>query len=135
MLFVVDNEVGKMTSESGIGEASWPDHPGEKPAKVDLKRWIDKWDSNLDSSGYAAPLRGQEPFDWKRLKERKPLPVPRGADAARTASIEAKNDDIRHDNTWKREEKHARALELKNRLSGKLTKAMRRAHRGPYPLG
>ena len=66
-LFVVDN----VSSEANtVADKDWPVFPDEKPGKVELKKWIDKWNDGLNAGGYAALLRGDEPFDVKELKER-----------------------------------------------------------------
>ena len=66
-LFVVDN----VSSEADtVADKDWPVFPDEKPGKVELKKWIDKWSDGLNAGGYAALLRGDEPFDVKELKVR-----------------------------------------------------------------
>ena len=48
---------------------TFPDFPGEEPSKRALQRWLDTWDDDLNSSGYAAIMRGELPFDVAKLKE------------------------------------------------------------------
>ena len=50
-LFVVDNV---STETDSVADKDWPVFPDEKPGKVELKKWIDKWNDGLNSGGYAA---------------------------------------------------------------------------------
>jgi hypothetical protein len=77
--FVVDAE-----PDNKDGKAAYPDFPGEKPSKVELVSWLDKWDDGLNSLGYAAPLRGDVPYDVKKL------------------TLETQNAAIDHDNKNKK---------------------------------
>ena len=56
--------------ETDNGKTVYPDFPGEKPGKLELTRWVDKWGDGLRSSGYASLLRGEEPYDLKKLASR-----------------------------------------------------------------
>ena len=107
------------------GKKDLPAFPGEKPAKSQLLDWCDLWEDSLKSNGFSAQLRGNEPFEIKKLQERPRMTVPADADAGRKAAIDSKNADIDHTNAINLEEKEARLLEIQSRLVGKLSKAMR----------
>ena len=57
-------------SETDNGKTVYPDFPGENPGKLELTRWVDKWGDGLRSSGYAPLIRGDEPYDIKKLASR-----------------------------------------------------------------
>ena len=88
------------------GKSSFPDFPGEKPSKLALERWCDTWYEDLSAIGYSAVLRGEDPFELKKLAPRPLLTVP--ANAAAAASVEAKNADITHSNDTNKKEYDAR---------------------------
>ena len=105
------------------GKSSFPDFPGEKPSKLALERWCDTWYEDLSAIGYSAVLRGEDPFELKKLAPRPLLTVP--ANAAAAASVEAKNADITHSNDTNKKEYDARLREIKNRVAQKLKRALR----------
>ena len=43
-LFVADNV---STEADFVADKDWPVFPDEKPGKVELKKWIDKWNNGL----------------------------------------------------------------------------------------
>jgi len=117
-LFAVDEPVS-----GSIGKTSFPDFPGEKPSKLALERWCDAWYEDLCGMGYSAVLRGEEPFELKKLAPRDLLPVP--AEPAAAASVAAKNSEIEHSNAVNEAERVARLREIKNRIAQKLKRALR----------
>ena len=58
------------SSENGDRTKSWPDYPGETPTKVQSKEWADQWEVDLKGQGYGSLLRGDEPFELKKLSAR-----------------------------------------------------------------
>ena len=112
-----------VTADSG--KAAWPPFPGEKPSKQKLISWLDSWEDDLNTGGFAALLRDEIPFDCQKLKPRPLIPVPLDADPVRAASYAEKNAQIQYENDLKRDELDARVLECKNRLAAKLKKALR----------
>ena len=122
-LFVAqDGVTGSTDLGSDVKKESFPDHPGERPSKVAHKRWADKWRASLSQIGYAAPLRGDTPFEVKKLQDRPPITDPGLAlnPAAPSASIASENARIAYDNSLKKIEREARMDEIKNRLASKL---------------
>lgn len=105
---------------------TFPEHPGERPSKVAHKRWATKWRASLSQMGYAAPLRGEEPYEVKKLQDRPRIPDPGLALAPPTpsASIASENAKIDHQNALNKLEREARMDEIKNRLASKLSQAM-----------
>ena len=129
-LFVAhDGVTGSTDLGSDVKKESFPDHPGERPSKVAHKRWADKWRASLSQIGYAAPLRGEEPFEVKKLQDRPAITDPGLAlnPAAPSASIASENARIAYDNSLKKIEREARMDEIKNRLASKLSQAMKLA--------
>ena len=120
-----------VTADSG--KAAWPPFPGEKPSKQKLISWLDSWEDDLNTGGFAALLRDEIPFDCQKLKPRPLIPVPLDADPVRAASYAEKNAQIQYENDLKRDELDARVLECKNRLAAKLKKAFRQT--APLLLG
>ena len=112
-----------VTADSG--KAAWPPFPGEKPSKQKLISWLDSWEDDLNTGGFAALLRDEIPFDCQKLKPRPLIPVPLDADPVRAASYAEKNAQIQYENDLKRDELDARVLECKTRLAAKLKKAFR----------
>ena len=102
----------------------FPEFPAEHPTKAQLDPWIDSWTEDLNTSGFGAFTRGEVPFEVSRLKVVRPLLVV-PADASAAAVIDAKNADIKAQNDSMKEEFDAKLVELKNRLAGKLSRAMR----------
>ena len=49
------------SAHGSSGKALLPEFPTEKPAKNELVKWLDTWKDELNTSGYAALLRGDEP--------------------------------------------------------------------------
>ena len=127
-LFVAHDGATGPASDLGsdVKKESFPDHPGERPSKVAHKRWALKWRASLSQIGYAAPLRGEEPFEVKKLQDRPPITDPglAATPAAPSASIAAENARIAYDNTLKKIERDARMDEIRNRLASKLSQAM-----------
>ena len=62
------------------------------------------------AQGYAAPLRGDTPYEIKKLMDRKRIPDPDG----KNASIAAENARIDHQNLQNETERSARLDEIKN---------------------
>ena len=104
----------------GVKADSFPDHPGERPSKAAHIKWVKKWRASLSAQGYAAPLRGDTPYEIKKLMDRKRIPDPDG----KNASIAAENARIDHQNLQNEIERSARLDEIKNRLASKLATAM-----------
>ena len=124
-IFAVGDESAsdKMASLSVGG--SFPDFPGEHPTKAQLEPWIDTWTEDLNTSGYGAFTRGEVPFEVLKLKVMRPLlNVP--ADASAAAVINAKNADIEASNDAMKEEYESKLNELRNRLAGRLSRALRK---------
>ena len=110
-------------------KSSFPDYPEENPTKSAAIRWLDTWEDDLNSSGYAAIMRGELPHDVARLTDRELLDVPAAASDAATVSrrtaIESENARIEFTNKQNKAERIAKVTELKNRVAAKLKKAMR----------
>ena len=100
----------------GVKADSFPDHPGERPSKAAHMKWVKKWRASLSAQGYAAPLRGDTPYEIKKLMDRKRIPDPDG----KNASIAAENARIDHQNLQNEIERSARLDEIKNRLASNL---------------
>jgi hypothetical protein len=126
-LFVAnDGSTGSQTELGGNVKSVYPDHPGERPTKVAHKRWALKWRASLSQTGYAAPLRREEPFEVKKLQDR-PLITDPGLSATppiASASIASENARIAYNNSLNKIEREARMDEIKNRLASKLQQAM-----------
>jgi hypothetical protein len=127
-LFVANDQSAGSQTELGndVKKENFPDHPGERPSKVAHKRWATKWRASLSQIGYAAPLRGEEPYEVKKLQDRPAIADPGLALAPPTpsASIAAENARITFDNSLKKIERDSRMDEIKNRLASKLSQAM-----------
>ena len=104
----------------GVKADSFPDHPGERPSKAAHMKWVKKWRASLSEQGYAAPLRGDTPYEIKKLMDRKRIPDPDG----KNASIAAENARIDHQNLQNEIERSSRLDEIKNRLASKLATSM-----------
>ena len=111
-------------AQTALGESvkadSFPDHPGERPSKAAHIKWVKKWRASLSTQGYAAPLRGDTPYEIKKLQDRSRIPDPDG----KNASIAAENARIDHQNLQNEIERSARLDEIKNRLASKLATSM-----------
>ena len=51
----------------GVKADSFPDHPGERPSKAAHMKWVKKWRASLSAQGYAAPLRGDTPYETTQV--------------------------------------------------------------------
>jgi hypothetical protein len=127
-LFVANEQSAGSQTELGndVKKENFPDHPGERPSKVAHKRWATKWRASLSQIGYAAPLRGEEPYEVKKLQDRPAIADPGLTLTPPTpsASIAAENARITFDNSLKKIERDSRMDEIKNRLASKLSQAM-----------
>ena len=120
-------------SEDGKTEGqpkSFPDYPEENPSKAVLIRWLDQWEDDFNTSGYAAIMRGELPHDVARLTERELVEVPEStatdqASVSRRAAVESENARIEFTNKQNKAERIAKITELKNRVASKIKKAMR----------
>ena len=72
-------------------------------------------------------MRGDTPFEVKKLQDRPPITDPGLAvnPPAPSASIASENARIAYDNSLKKIEREARMDEIKNRLASKLSQAMK----------
>ena len=99
-LFVAnDGSPGNTDLGGDVKKDQFPDHPGERPTKVAHKRWALKWRASLSQIGYAAPLRGEDPLEVKKIADRVLItdpglalapPQPSAAIAAKNAELAAK---------------------------------------------
>ena len=130
-LFVANNESSVVQTDIGGSDKkdNFPDHPGERPTKVAHKRWALKWRASLSQIGYAAPLRGEEPFEVKKLKDRDLITDPglTATPPTPSAAIASENARITHLNEQNKLERESRMDEIKNRLASKLCMAMERS--------
>ena len=108
------------TESDNSGKTAFPEFPGEKPSKLEIKNWLDKWGDGLNASGYGALLRGEVPYDLKKLAARPLLTIPESAEPARKLALETENEKIKFQNTINEEERESRLIELRNRLASNL---------------
>ena len=121
-IFALGEESADKLSSLAMG--GFPVFPGEHPTKAQLEPWLDAWTEDLNTSGFGAFTRGEIPVECLKLKvTRALLAVP--SDAAAAAVIDAKNADITAANDAMKDEFDSKLVELKNRLAGKLSRAMR----------
>ena len=69
-----------------------PDYPSERPTRKAFDDWQDKASTVLTQQGYGCLMRGEVPYELRKLAPRPLLPVP--AEAAAAAKVNSKNDDI-----------------------------------------
>ena len=119
--FALDDGAVGISGKTSV--SGFPDFPEEKPSKLALERWCDTWYEDLSTAGFSSVLRGEEPFELKKLAERELLPVP--ADPSAAASIAAKNEEIKHSNKINKSERECRLREIKNRIAQKIKRALR----------
>ena len=74
MLEDISAEILSVSTADGMAEigskeqrTKFPVFPDEKPSATQLKQWLDCWTDDLNASGYAALLRGEETFELKKL--------------------------------------------------------------------
>ena len=132
MLEDISAEILSVSTADGMAEigskeqrTKFPVFPDEKPSATQLKQWLDCWTDDLNASGYAALLRGEETFELKKLKPRPLISVDGITDEAKLALIAEKNANIKHQNDINKEEKDARVLELQTRLTSLLQRSLR----------
>ena len=111
-IFAVDDSSAAAPGSGGGKASSWPEYPGEKPRKNELKKWIQTWSDLMQQSGYGPLLRGEVPYDLLKLQPRELLPVPDASEPG-YAAILSKNADIAHANKVNEVELEAKMLELK----------------------
>ena len=120
-----DSGHGGADGTEGVkSDGTFPTHPGEKPSKVAHVKWIKKFKNDLIGIGYAAPLRGELPFEIKKLADRDLIPAPADPAAPGAASITIQNATIAHQNKLNKTEREARMDEMQNRLAARLATAM-----------
>ena len=107
---------------SDVKSESLPVHPGEKPAKAAHKKWAKKWRADLSARRFGPLLRGEMPFEIKKLTDRAEIVHPDPAHP--TPSIVAENAKIKHQNDLNKVERDARLDELKNMVASLLQSAM-----------
>ena len=50
--------------------AWFPAYPGETPSKSELVKWLDSWSDSLETAGFSPLLRGEIPFEIRKLAPR-----------------------------------------------------------------
>ena len=63
-----------------VKKTAWAVYAGEELNKAQKIAWCKSWRSDLESNGFSALLRGQEPYELAKLKERNLLTVPEAAE-------------------------------------------------------
>jgi hypothetical protein len=107
------------------GKTAWPEYPGETPSKKSLITWVEAWTEDLNTSGFSALLRKELPYEVQRLADKPAIVIPDGADDPRKNAIHAENARIASANITNKAERESRLLEMRTRVYGKLSRAMR----------
>ena len=101
---------------------SLPVHPGEKPTKAAHKKWAKKWRADLSARRFGPLLRGEMPFEIKKLADR--AEIVHADPSSPTPAIVAENAKIQHQNELNKIERESRLEELKNMVASLLQTAM-----------
>ena len=92
---------------------AFPAHPGEKPSKTQLKKWVETWKNDLDNNGFGAIMRHELPFELYKLEPQELIDLTGISDDGKKYSAEMKNKDIAHNNKIKKAESDSKLLELR----------------------
>ena len=118
-----ESSAGQTAGGTNVKSDTLPDHPGEKPTKSHHIKWCERWRASLDTQGYSAPLRGRQPLEVLKLKDRDLITDPMDG-GKENPSIVSKNAEIKHDNEQKKISREAIMFEFKTRLASKMKLAM-----------
>ena len=112
------------SDEDKIGKTLIPDYPSERPDKQAFDLWFAKSSTVLTQNGYGSLVRGEVPYELRKLAPRPLLPVP--ADAAGAASANSKNDEIVWQNKVNADDLQARTQEIETRMGATLWHAFQK---------
>ena len=101
---------------------SLPVHPGEKPTKAAHKQWAKKWRADLSARRFGPLLRGEVPFEIKKLADR--AEIVHADPSNPTPAIVAENAKISHANALNKIKRDSTLNELQNMLAAKVQTSM-----------
>jgi hypothetical protein len=108
-----------MSSDKDKSESSvMPDFPGERPDRQAFDAWFDSASSHLTRVGYGSLIRGEVPYELRKLAPRPLLVVP--SDAAAAVAIVNKNVEIEYANAVNKLDVDARTQEMQARFGAVL---------------